>query len=168
MKHRIISAVTAMAMALSASAITHFGWGAEVGSSIDVSGHDMSTLNIDAFFGYRTPGLDLLGVGAGIHMMVANSCRSFPVYGVVRTSFRTKPSLCFLDVRAGVAFNSLSNNQNQSVPYVNPAVGFNLARGKSFQSYLLVGYVYNGMKSFADTEITSGLSCVNIALGITF
>lgn len=168
MVRRIIMAAAAAAISLSAAAFSHFAWGAEAGTSIDVSNHDMSTLNVDAFFGYKTPGLDLLGVGAGIHMMVGNSCRTFPVYGAVRTSFRARPSLCFLDVKAGVAFNNLSDNKNQTVPYVNPSVGFNLARGASFTSYLLLGYVYNGMKSFADTEIDSGLSYVNISLGITF
>lgn len=158
----------ALAISLGAAASDHFTWGVEAGTSIDLSSHDMSTLNADAFFGYKTPGLDLLGVGAGIHMMVSNSCRSFPVYIDVRTSFRTAPSLCFLDLKGGIAFNSLSNNQNQKSPYFSPSVGFHLARGKSYASYLMLGYVFNGMKSFGDTEISGGLSYVNMSLGIRF
>lgn len=167
-KRRLIIFLSALSIGIGASALDHFTWGIEAGTAIDLSSHDMSTLNADAFFGYKTPGLDLLGVGAGVHMMVSNSCRAFPVYLDVRTSFRTAPSLCFLDIKGGVAFNNLSNNRNQTSPYFAPSVGFNLARGKTFTSYLMFGYVYNGMKSFADTEISGGLSYVNMSLGIRF
>lgn len=34
---------------LSAHAMRHFTWGVAAGSGIDVTSHDMSTINIDAF-----------------------------------------------------------------------------------------------------------------------
>lgn len=165
----IITALTAiMSTSGEAKASSHFGWGADVGTSIDVSSHDMSTLNLDAYFGYKNSIIDLAGIGAGIHMMVSNSCRAFPVYALLRTSFRPEPSLCFMDLRCGVAFNSLSNDKNQVSVWLNPGIGFNLARGKTFRSFIVVGYIYNGMKSFGDTKIAGGLSMVNFRFGVTF
>lgn len=151
---------------------SRFGWGAEIGSAIDVSGHDMTTINLDAYFGYRHSLVQMLGVGVGAHMMAANSCRAFPVYAIFRTNFRSKPSLCFMDLRVGIAQCNLSDNTSQTAPYINPAIGFNLAGGKKFQSYFTLGYTYVGMKSFgpADdrTSISSGLHAVNVAIGVTF
>lgn len=165
---RSLLVVIAFAFASSANASNHFAWGADVGTSIDLSGHDMSTINFDAHFGYKNSIIDIAGVGAGVHMMVSNSCRSFPVYAVLRTSFRAQPSLCFLDLRAGVAFDSMSDDSNQTRPYINPGVGFNLATGRTFKSYIIIGYLYNGMKSFGDTAISGGLNMANFRIGITF
>lgn len=151
-----------------AGGLSNFGWGIDAGTSIDVSGHDMSTINFDAYFGYKDRYIDIAGFGAGIHMMVSNSCRYFPLYGVIRTGFSSKNSLCFLDFRAGVAIDNLNDGSTQTVPYINPAVGFNLATGAKFKSYLIVGYIYNGMKSFGDTSIAGGLSMINFRIGVSF
>lgn len=162
----------AMSAALPSAAAGHFAWGADIGTSIDVSGNDMSTLNLDAFFGYRAAAIDIVGVGAGINMMVSNSCRAFPLYAIVRTSFRTAPSLCFMDLRAGCAIDNLSDATTQTAFYASPAIGFNLAMGKTFQSYITVGYTYNGMKSFGSeygtTEIRYGIHMVTARFGVTF
>ena len=77
------------------SPMSHFCWGADLGGSIDMSGHDMSTIDIGANFGYKNDYLRLLGIGASLNMMVSNSNRSFPIYGIVRTNFMNRPSLCF-------------------------------------------------------------------------
>lgn len=151
---------------------SNFSWGVDLGSSIDLSSNDMSTINIEACFGYRNAWLDMAGVGAGINMMVSNSCRTFPVFAVFRSSFRSRPVLCFLDLRAGVAFNELTGNRKQTAPYINPSVGFNLARSANFKSYVSVGYLYNGIDSFgpADdrTVISHGLSMAVVRIGIAF
>lgn len=159
-------------ISVSASASDHFAWGADIGTSVDVSGNDMSTLNLDAFFGYKNSAIDILGVGAAVNMMVSNSCRAFPLYAIVRTSFRSAPSLCFMDMRAGCVIDNLSDGTKQTGFYVSPAVGFNLAISKSFKSYITVGYVYNGMKPFGGeygaTEIKNGLHMVTARFGVTF
>ncbi len=66
----------------------HFTWGVAAGSGIDVTSHDMSTINIDAFFGYKGGAIDVAGIGAGIDVNISNSGRFFPVYAIFRTSFR--------------------------------------------------------------------------------
>lgn len=149
-----------------------FAWGADIGTSIDLTGHDMSTINLDANFGYANGVLQMVGVGVGAHMMASNSCRAFPIYAILQTNFRQKPSLCFLDMRFGLAIDNVDNDSRQTVPYINPAVGFNLAGNKNFQSYMRIGYMYNGMKSFGPesnrTTIKGGLSMVNVSIGISF
>lgn len=165
-----LSALDASADEPSAS-ISHFAWGADVSSSIDVGGNDMSSINVDAYFGYRDRLIDMVGVGAGIHIMLNNSSRAFPVYALFRSNFREKPSLCFLDVRGGIAFDE-AGNRTKVRPYANPGVGFNLAQGKTFRSYIIVGYLYNGFKADSGEvdgiTAVDGLNEVNLRIGVTF
>ena len=168
----LLSILGAASLALPASAQSHFAWGAEAGGSIDVSGNDMSSFDINAFFGYKNRFLDIAGVGAGINMMVSNSCRTFPFYAIVRTGFRSTPSLCFLDLRTGCALNNMSDNTSQTTFYISPGLGFNLAISSKFKSYFSVAYTYNGMSSYGSehgvTEINHGDHLVSARFGVTF
>ena len=148
-----------------------FSWGADLGGAIDMTGNDMSTINLDAYFGYRAPLIDILGIGAGINMMVNNSNRSFPVYAIFRSSFRYRPSLCFLDLRGGLVFNNVGSSTSRSQLYLSPGVGINLARGSHFTSYITVSYVYNGMRPYEDGERfhdIDGLHMACVRVGISF
>ena len=51
----------------------HFTWGADAGSSIDMSATDMSTIDLNINVGYKGPYVRFLGIGAGISTMVDNS-----------------------------------------------------------------------------------------------
>ncbi|MBP3890109.1 MAG: hypothetical protein J6D01_02740 [Muribaculaceae bacterium] len=150
-----------------------FAWGVDVGSSIDLTTADMSSLNGDAYFGLKCPGMEIVGVGAGIHGMVNNNSFSYPVYVLMRTSFSKQRKLCFFDLRTGVALNSFFGTATDAAFYINPSVGINLAGSRKFQSYLTLGYSYNGGKDISDAETTSGksaknLSMATIRLGIMF
>lgn len=169
---RLLLTLMLLVCAVSATYASRFGWGVELEAAIDASGHDMSNLGFDAYFGYSHGVLDMAGVGVGAHMMMGNSCRTFPIYGVLRTSFRAEPSLCFLDLRAGVALDDVKYGSKQTAPYISPAMGFNLARSSKFRSYITLGYVYNGMRSFGPeddyTRIPGGVHLVQVRLGVTF
>lgn len=146
-------------------------WGVDAGSSIDLTTQDMSTLNADAYVGFRKGIMDVVGVGAGLHAMVNNSSYCYPLYVIARTSFRTKPSLLFLDMRVGVAFNSLYGHSANTAFYINPSVGFNLATGRKFRSYLSIGYSFNGVEHRTDPDMMHKihhLDMANVHLGITF
>ena len=150
---------------------SHFAWGAEIGGGIDMTSNDMSSINLDAYFGYRNSWIDVIGVGAEVDMMVNNSVRSFPVYAMFRTGFSRRPTILFMDLRAGIAFNNMTNSSQQTSAYVSPGIGVNLAGGKTFQSYLTLSYVYNGMKPFVlgDRRIdVDPLSMACVRLGIRF
>lgn len=153
------------------SAFDHFIWGAEAGGSIDMTTNDMSTVNIDAFFGYTGKWIGVAGVGAGIHMMVSNSCRAFPVYAIFRTSFSSKPKLCFLELRGGCVVNNVDYDTTRARLYMNPGVGFNLARGRSFTSYITLSYEYNGLDTYMKDAVRHdihGLSNAQVRIGISF
>lgn len=150
---------------------TRLAWGIDAGSSIDLTTQDMSTLNADAFVGFRKGVMDVVGIGAGLHAMVNNSSYSYPLYVIARTSFRKKPSLVFGDLRVGVAFNSLYGDPTRAAFYINPSVGFNLATGKKFRSYLSVGYSFNGVTHEQDPDRMHNvrhLNMANVHLGVSF
>lgn len=146
-----------------------FAWGADIGGAIDLTGNDMSTLNVNAAFGYRRGVIDLVGIGAGMNVMVSNSSRMFPVYGIIRSNFRTVPSLCFLDMRAGCAFMSLDDNTNHTGTFVSPGIGFNLAKGRTFSSYLVLSYQYVDVRSKSESGFNiDGLNFACVRLGVSF
>ena len=107
--------------------IGNFTWGADIGSSIDISGNDMSSIDIDAYFGYKNAVIRTLGIGAGIKSAIGNSYTAIPVYAILRTSFTSKPTLCFLDLRLGYSFNTLTDDVNQNSFYGSAGLGFNLS-----------------------------------------
>lgn len=149
----------------------HFTWGAEIGGGIDMTSNDMSTVNLDAYFGYRNSWIQMLGVGAEVNMMVSNSVRAFPVYAMFRTSFCKKPKLLFMDLRGGVVFNNVTYGSQQTRLYLSPGIGINLATGRTFKSYLQLSYVYNGMQPYTkngELKDIDGLSMACIRLGINF
>lgn len=149
----------------------HFVWGAEVGGSCDMTSNNLSSINLDAYFGYCNSWINALGVGASVNMMVSSSVRAFPIYGLIRTDFSSRQKLCFMDLRAGVTINKPTYGQQETALYLSPGIGINLARGKTFCSYLTLSYIYNGMKPFdlGDRRCdVDGLSMACLRLGISF
>lgn len=120
----------------------HFSWGASLGSSIDMTGQDMTAVDIDAFFGYKGDYLRFAGIGAGIRMMVSNSSRSYPVYAMLRTSFTKSPSFLYLEVKGGIGFNNLYTDVYQRNFIGGIALGFTLAHSRTFSSNFSLGYEY--------------------------
>lgn len=149
-----------------------FAWEAEAGSSIDMSGNDMSAVDIGASFGYKRGLIKFIGVGAAMNVMVNNSARSFPIYLAFKTNFRKRPSLVFMDLRCGISLNYLPNDYQQNGFYGMLGLGVNLAQGKKFSSYLVLGYTF---KQFDDIETSSGsliklndIHSAIVKLGVTF
>lgn len=176
MKRTAISIITFLSL-LSANAQTNdntpqhgFTWGVEVGSGIDMGGDNMSTLNLAALICYRTSWINFAGVGLGIDMMMSNSCRSFPIYGMIRSSFAEKPKLFFAEMRAGVALNQATDVPDRTNLFLQPGAGIYLATGKTFASYITLSYTYNAMTFYGDKKDTlvHGLNMATLSLGVTF
>lgn len=151
---------------------TSFAWGADAGGSIDMSGNDMSSIDLSASFGFKRSWINFLGLGAEIDIMLNNSARSFPVYLAFKTNFHSRPTLLFLDLRAGLSANYLPNDYQQTGAYAFVGLGFNLARGKSFSSHLVLGYSYKEYSDITTREEEifqmKDVHCATIKLGITF
>lgn len=165
-----LAVISAMAQADSKAPRKGFTWGAEVGSGIDMGGDNMSTLNISALIGYRTSWINFAGIGLGIDMMMSNSCRSFPICGIIRSSFARDPKLFFAEMRAGVAMNQATNVPDRTNLFLQPGAGIYLATGNTFASYLMLSYTYNDMTFFGDKKDTlvHGLNMATISIGVTF
>lgn len=198
LKSLIISALAAISMTATSPAVFaadgngdadnttthgHFTWGASAGSSIDMSGNDMASVDIAAMLGYRRGWIKFLGLGAEMDIMVNNSCRSFPIYATLRTNFQSRPSLLFLDTRLGISVNYLPDDYSQTGAYGFIGLGFNLASGKKFASHMVIGYTFKERKDYSvlynsphddsaeptlETLRTKSLHMATVRLGITF
>lgn len=121
---------------------SHFSWGADLGTGIDLTTSDMTFVDLHAYLGYKSRAVRFVGVGAGINTMVNNSSRSYPVYAMLRTSFSATPRLCFMDLRLGAAFNNFYEFKSQTDLYASVGLGITLASGRRFSSHLIIGYTF--------------------------
>lgn len=124
------------------STLGHFTWGADLGSSVDLTANDMTSIDLTGYFGYKNNWLRFLGVGASINSMLGNASRCYPLYAMLRTSFSSRPQLCFLDLRGGVSVNNILNHKSQTGLYGSIGLGITLAKGKKFSSHIIVSYTY--------------------------
>lgn len=127
------------------SGLGHFTWGIDAGSSIDMTANDMTAIALRGYFGYKGHALRLLGVGAGIDIMVNNSSRCYPIFAILRTSFSSKPRLCFLDLRAGICANNILDYKSRINPYASIGLGITLAHGRKFSSHILLSYTFQSV-----------------------
>ncbi|MBD5269536.1 MAG: hypothetical protein K2M67_09255 [Muribaculaceae bacterium] len=152
-------------------ATSHFTWGAEVGSSIDLSGHDMSTFDADVLVGYKNPVIRLAGIGAGIHRAFGNGNNFVPLYAVFRSSFRSKPSLCFFHLKAGYSFNTIGDSPTFGDWVGSIGCGVNLAMSKSFQSHILLAFGFRHFNKRHQSEVKIDVKDVymaQISFGVNF
>lgn len=135
----------------------NFVWGAEMGSGIDMTAHDMTYTSLNAYFGFKNDWVKTLGIGASIYSMLNNSSRCYPVYAVFRSSFSRQKRLCFMDTRVGVTFNNIFDYKTQTEFFGSLGLGLNLAQGKKFSSYIVVSYTVMPMsgKRNAEGELTA-------------
>ena len=177
----IIRAITAAVLALVAPSLSAAttppemsgcAGGADVGGAADMGCDGMSTVNIDAYFGLRCPYLEMAGIGAGINVPVNNSNRTFPIYGIFRSSFSRDRQKVFGELRAGCVVNDRISGKSTCDFYCSPAVGFRLAHSPKYSSYIALGYIYNGMhgKGYSDSQEIdiNGVHLAVIRLGICF
>lgn len=145
MKRILLISVILMSAVIGMSAqsyVKHFAWGIDAGSAIDMTGNDMSAIDINAAFGYSGPYVRLLGLGASIDMMVSSSSTSYPVYAIFRSDFSRVPRLCFLELRGGTAFTNIDNYERQTTPFGSIGIGVTLAKGRTFMSHIVLSYNY--------------------------
>lgn len=125
-------------------AFSHFTWGAEAGASLDLTGHDLSTFDVDVLFGYKNAYIKLAGFGAGIHRTVQGGDNFIPVYATIQTSFRKQPSLFFFTAKIGYSFNTISDSPTFGDLSSTLGVGINLSRSQTAQTHIILsgGYRY--------------------------
>lgn len=150
---------------------SHFTWGIDLGTSIDLHGTNLSTIDLDVMVGYKSTFIRTLGVGSGVHRAFGQHNTIYPVYAVFRSSFRNKPSLLFFNTRIGYAFTTLNSGATRGGVMAAVGMGVNLAMSKKFQSHILLSYCYYHIN--ATTRKESGLNkhyidLARISFGVNF
>lgn len=130
------------------SNLGHFTWGADIGSSVDLTANDMTSVDIHGCFGYKGHWMRFAGLGAGINSMLSNASRCYPVYALLRTSFSSRPQLCFLDLRLGISINNILNYSSQTDFYGSIGLGVTLAKGKKFASHIIISYNFMPVRPY--------------------
>lgn len=149
---------------------SHFTWGADLGSSIDLSGNDQSSFDADIVFGYKNNFFRLIGVGVGIHRAFGNGDNFIPAYFIIRTSFRKKPSPLFMNFRIGYSFNTISDSPTYGDISSSIGLGINLAMSSKFKSHIILAYAFrhfskNHKNAFQLKE--QNVNLAQITFGIT-
>lgn len=151
---------------------SHFTWGAEVGSSLDMTAHDLSTFDADVLLGYKNSFLKLVGAGCGIHRSIHTGNYFIPVYGVIRTSFRSRPSLLFMDLQAGYSFNTISHNKTIGDFTGSVGLGINLQQSRGCKTYVVLAMAYQYFSEDNKNKIqeidTNYIYFARLSLGINF
>lgn len=152
-------------------ALSHFTWGAEIGSSVDLTAHDMSTFDLDVLLGYKNAYIKLAGIGAGIHRSIHTGNNFIPVYAVIRTSFRKRPSLLFMDLQAGYSFNTISDSKVFGDYTCSLGLGFNLKQNSRWKSHIIIaaGYRHFNGQHRNDTGLDiENVFLARLLLGVNF
>lgn len=151
---------------------SHFTWGAEAGASLDLTGHDMSTFDVDVLLGYKNSYIRLLGIGAGIHRTVQGGNNFIPLYATIQTSFRKKPSLFFMNAKIGYSFNTINDSPTFGDLVSSIGVGINLSRSRLAKTYVLfsIGHRYFNSRhiDMVDKLDRHYIYIAQLCLGISF
>lgn len=150
---------------------SHFTWGVDLGSSIDLTANNFSTFDAEANLGYKNSFFRLAGIGVGIHKAFGSGYMFVPIFGILRTSFRKKPSPVFLNLQAGYSFNTIENSSTRGGFNMCAGVGINLAQSKNFKSHVIVGYGFYHInrRQVLNSDLgNSNISLAKIAIGVNF
>lgn len=150
---------------------SHFTWGAEFGASIDLSGYNTSTFNVDAVLGYKNKYLRILGAGVGIHRSLGTGDNFVPVYALMRTSFSSRPRLFFLSLKVGYSFNTMGDSPTFGDTNSQIGWGINLAMSRKFQSHIILAYEYrhfNARHKYVLNDKANDISLATISFGVNF
>ncbi len=143
----------------------------ELGSSIDLGSHDMSTFDIDLAAAYTNPFIRAAGIGIGVHRSFGTSNTFIPIYALFQSSFRTKPSLFFFSLKVGYSFSTVGSSAMYGDTSAMAGVGINLMTRKNFRSHIILGFGYrhyNRKHQSAISLDTQNVGLANLAFGISF
>lgn len=151
---------------------SHFTWGGEVGASVDVGGYDLSTFDLDIVIGYKNSWIRTLGISAGIHRDFSKGNHFVPLQAVLRTPFSSANKLCFLNLKAGYSFNTVSEDSGTHGGFMlTTGIGFNLAMSRNFRSHIILSYEYirlNKKQGQMVDKRQSNVDMVQIVFGVNF
>lgn len=149
----------------------HLTWGAEVGSSVDLTGNDLTTFDAHLNCGYTNSLFRIIGVGLGVQRSVSNANTFIPFYGVISTSFRTKPSNFFFNLKAGYSFNTVNSGRNKGGFLCSTGLGMMLKRSRLVSAYIMLAYSFYHLDRTVVSEQQLDINHVDFAqiiFGVSF
>ncbi len=152
-------------------AFSHFTWGAEAGSSLDMTSHDMSSFDVDVLLGYKNSFLKMVGIGGGIHRSIHTGNNFIPVYAVIRTGFRDKPTPLFMNLQAGYSFNTIDGTKSSGNFYGAMGLGVNLQQTRVAKTYVIasLAYQYFTDENMAKIDLdTHYIFYAKLVIGVNF
>lgn len=150
---------------------SHFTWGAEFGTSIDLSGYDTSTVNLDIVFGYKNKYFDIAGLGAGVHRSVGSGDNFVPVYAVIHTDFSERKRPFFMALKTGYSFNTMGDSPTFGDVSASLGGGINLAVSRKFTSFLILAYEFRHFNKRHRETLNlhaEDISLATLSFGVTF
>ncbi len=149
----------------------HFTWGAELGSSVDLTSNNLTTFDVYLNLGYKSNLFPLLGASVGIQRAIGTGNTFVPIYFIMRTTFRNRPSRFFMQLKAGYSFNTIESTKALGGFSMSAGVGMVLVKSKKIatQLFLAYGLYHLNMRYLADVSINqSTLSFAQLGIGINF
>ncbi|MDE7160026.1 MAG: hypothetical protein K2O24_04195 [Muribaculaceae bacterium] len=143
----------------------------ELGSSIDLGSHDMSTFDVDLAAAYTNPFIRALGLGIGVHRSFGSDNTFIPIYALFQSSFRTRPSLFFLSLKVGYSFSTVGNSAMYGDTSAMAGLGINLMTRRNFRSHIIFGFGfrhYNRKHQTAISLDTQNVGLANLSFGVSF
>jgi hypothetical protein len=148
-----------------------FTWGGEVGSSVDLTGNDLTTFDAHIDFGYSFSYFQFLGVGFGVHRSLGSSNAFVPIDVVIRTNFRKHPSLLFMNLQTGYSFNTISKDSYKGGYQLSIGLGINLTQTPKLRSFITLSYGYFHINARQVDNLRMDINHVDLAqlgIGIQF
>ncbi len=148
-----------------------FTWGAYLGSSVDLTGNDLTTFDANLQFGYSLPYLQMIGVGVGVRRSLGSRNTFVPLDVVVRTNFRRRPSLLFMNFQSGYSFNTISEDRYKGGFQMSLGLGVNLTQSPKLKSYIMLSYGFFHINARQVDNLRMDMNYVNLAqlgIGIQF
>ncbi|MDE5903573.1 MAG: hypothetical protein K2H21_10205 [Muribaculaceae bacterium] len=134
--------------------------GAELSTSLDLSGADMSTFNADIIIGYRHKLIQTLGVSFGMHKSLGTRDSFIPIQLVFRSGLIPRQQLFFLHLAAGYSFNTISSSPMFGDLAASVGCGVNLVQKPGFPSKVVLAF---GFRHFTEKhQVMASVSKPNV------
>lgn len=150
---------------------SHFTWGAEIGTSIDIAGYDLSTFDLDFNIGYKNRLFNSLGVSGGVHRNFHHGTYYVPFTAMARVNLNPANPWGFLQLNVGYSFNTVGDTKSAGAFTFSTGIGFRLAYSRRFSSHVSVGYSYMRLaktqQAMLDKRRTN-VDLIHVRLGINF
>lgn len=150
---------------------SHFTWGAEIGTSIDIAGYDLSTFDLDFNIGYKNSLFNSLGVSCGVHRNFHHGTYYVPFTAMTRVNLNPNNPWGFLQFNVGYSFNTVGETKSAGAFTFGTGIGFRLAYSRRFSSHVSVGYSYMRLAKTQQTMLDkrrTNVDLIHVRLGINF